>query len=68
MGSPLAVQWLRRHTFTAEGLGLIPGQGTEIPQAECGMAKEIHCLIKIVFKGRRGFFLQISLRHTDLDI
>ena len=33
MGNSQAVQWLEFHAFTAEGLGLIPGQGTEIPQA-----------------------------------
>ena len=49
MGNSLAVQWLRFYTFTAEGLGLIPGQGTEIPQATCGMAKKIYCFIKFFF-------------------
>ena len=29
----LSVQWLRHCAFTAEGPGLIPGQGTKIPQA-----------------------------------
>ena len=29
----LAVQWLGLHTFTAVGLGSIPGRGTKIPQA-----------------------------------
>ena len=29
----LAVQWLRLHTSTAGGVGLIPGQGTKIPHA-----------------------------------
>ena len=29
----LAVQWLRLHTSTAGGTGLIPGQGTEIQTA-----------------------------------
>ena len=28
----LAVQWLGLHTFTANGLGSIPGQGTKTPQ------------------------------------
>ena len=27
------VQWLRLRAFTAKGLGLIPDQGTKIPQA-----------------------------------
>ena len=29
----LAVQWLELCAFTAEGLGSVPGWGTEIPQA-----------------------------------
>ena len=29
----LVVQWLELHVFTAEGLGLIPVWGTNIPQA-----------------------------------
>ena len=32
-GNSLVVQWLGLSTFTAEGLGSIPGQGTKIPQA-----------------------------------
>ena len=28
LGTSLVIQWLRFHTLTAEGLGLIPGQGT----------------------------------------
>ena len=32
-GSSLAVQWLGLSASTAEGLGLIPGRGTKIPQA-----------------------------------
>ena len=28
-GNSLVVQWLGLHTFTAEGLGSIPGQGTK---------------------------------------
>ena len=37
-GLPLADQWLRLCTSTAGGLGSVPGQGTEIPQAN-GIAK-----------------------------
>ena len=29
----LDIQWLGLHAFTAEGMGLIPGWGTKIPQA-----------------------------------
>lgn len=32
-GNSLVVHWLRLCTFTAEGPGLTPGQGTTIPQA-----------------------------------
>ena len=39
-GNSLAVQWLGLRTFTAEGTGSIPGQGTKIPQAAwCGQKK-----------------------------
>ena len=31
----LRVQWLRLHSFTAEGPGSIPGWGTKILQAVC---------------------------------
>ena len=38
----LAVQWLGLCTSTAEGMGSIPGQGTEIPHAvQCGQEKKI---------------------------
>ena len=33
MGNSLVVQWLGLHTFTAEGPGSIPDQGTKILQA-----------------------------------
>ena len=36
----LAVQWLRLHAVTAEGLGSITVQGTKIPQAmQCSQKK-----------------------------
>ena len=36
----MAFQWLGLNAFTAKGLGLIPGQGTEILKAmSCGVAK-----------------------------
>ena len=34
------IQWLRLCAFTAQGVGSIPGQGTEIPQAASGAKKE----------------------------
>ena len=38
----LRVQWLGLCGFTAVGLGLIPGQGTKIPQAmQCTQGKRI---------------------------
>ena len=36
--SSLAVQWLRLHTYTAEGTGSIPGWQTKIPKPQ-GTAK-----------------------------
>ena len=40
LGDSLMVQWLSLCTFTAKGLGLMPGRGTEIPQAMgCGKKK-----------------------------
>ena len=41
----LAVQWLRLQVSTAEGVGLIPGQGTRIPHAKWCSQKET-CLHK----------------------
>ena len=39
----LAVQWLQLHTFTAEGLGLIPGWGIKISKAIWhGWGKKTH--------------------------
>ena len=32
MGDSPVVQWLGLHASTAEGLGVIPGWGTKIPQ------------------------------------
>ena len=58
-GTLLAVQWLRPCVSKVGGAGLIPGQGTEIPQAMwCGQTKTkfmehlenklfcIHCWLK----------------------
>ena len=40
-GTSLVVQWLRLHTSNAEGMGLIPGQGTKIPHATwCSQKKK----------------------------
>ena len=42
-GTSLVVQWLGLHTFTAEGTGSIPGQGTKIPQAAQRSQKKFIC-------------------------
>ena len=34
LGTSLVVQWLRLHSLSAEGTGLIPSQGTKIPHAK----------------------------------
>ena len=40
-GNSLAVQWLGRHAFTAEGMGLIPDQETKISQGvQCSQKKK----------------------------
>ena len=40
-GTSLAVQWLRLCASQAGGVGLIPGQGTEIPHAAwCGQKRK----------------------------
>ena len=36
-GTSLAVQWLRLHAPSADGMGLIPGWGTKILHATCMM-------------------------------
>ena len=42
-GDSPVTQWLGLHDFTAEGLGLIPGQGTKILQtAQCGQKTKSH--------------------------
>ena len=38
----LAVQWLRRHTFSAGVMGLIPGQGNKIPHSLGYRRKQKH--------------------------
>ena len=40
IGNSLVVQWLELQTFTAEGVGSVPGWGTKIPQAmQCSQKK-----------------------------
>ena len=40
-GNSLVVQWLGLYALTVEDLGLIPGWGTNIPQAmQCGQKKK----------------------------
>ena len=40
----LVVRWLGLHTFTAEGVGSIPGQGTKILQVMCQNMACMACL------------------------
>ena len=42
MGDSLVIQWLRPSTFTAEGIGLIPGQGTKIRKPHTQQKKKKH--------------------------
>ena len=40
IGNSLVVQWLELQTFTAKGVGSVPGRGTKNPQAmQCGQNK-----------------------------
>ena len=40
IGNSLVVQWLELQTFTAEGVGSVPGWGPKIPQAmQCSQNK-----------------------------
>ena len=44
VGNSLGVWWLGLCTFTAKGLGSIPGQGTKVLQAErCGRGGKKCC-------------------------
>ena len=46
----LAVQWLRLHSLTAEGLRLIPGLGNKIPQAtRHGKKKKKNCVVVLLY-------------------
>ena len=40
-GTSLEIQWLRLHTSTSGGMGLIPGWGTKIPHPTCNTVKKI---------------------------
>ena len=49
-GTSLAVQGLRLHASNAEGMGLIPGQGTKIPHAlRQGQNKQKNTRITIIY-------------------
>ena len=55
-GTSLVVQWLRLCAFTAKGLGLIPCQGSKIPQATwCGQKNPSFSLMV------KPFFFRIKL-------
>ena len=57
-GTSLVVQWLRLHTLSAGGQGLIPGQGTRshVPQVRPGTAKEISKFCLFFWKKDHVFF------------
>ena len=57
-GTSLVVQWLRLHTRSAGGQGLIPGQGTRshVPQVRPGTAKEISKFCLFFWKKDHVFF------------
>ena len=55
LGNSLGAQWLELHAFTAEGPGLIPGQGTKI-------LKVSRCSQKKKKEGRKKH----GLRHIKL--
>ena len=40
LGNSLVVQWLGLRTFTAGGMGSMPGQGAKIPHATHGGQKK----------------------------
>ena len=61
LGNSLAVQGLGLHTFTAEGLGSIPGQGTKILQAVPGKKKKIPNSRRLQRSGP-----QVRLAFTEL--
>ena len=46
LGNSLAVQWLGLCVLTAKGQGLIPGQGTKIPQAAWSGQKKKNVQVK----------------------
>ena len=57
-GTSLVVQWLRLHTLSAGGQGLIPGQGprSHVPQVRPGTAKEISKFCLFFWKKDHVFF------------
>ena len=58
VGNFLEFQWLGLHTFTAEGTGSIPGQGTKIPQAARHSQKNKTERNKETWWNTSGFFLK----------
>ena len=82
MGNSLAVQWLGLCTFTADGVGSIPGWGTKIPPATGhGQKKKIfflvymlllqfrvqYCFLFNYFWGQRGYIPLNSFHRTLLQ-
>ena len=53
-GNSLVVQWLGLRASTAGGTGLIPGQGTNIPQAKRKIKyKKDTCPIKLMARKKK---------------
>ena len=50
-GKSLVVQWVGLQAFTTEGMGLISGQGTEIPQGmQCDQKEKKKYPARLIFK------------------
>ena len=61
-GNFLVVQWLGLCTYTAEGAGSVPGQGTKIPQATHGGQKK-----KKWSKNLNRLFFFLRRRHRNVQ-
>ena len=64
-GTSLKVQWLRLCASNEEGAGLIPGQGTKIPQATGHSQKTPK---KTEFKIQQDLYLELGILLVPLDI
>ena len=57
LGTSLVVQWLRLHSLSAEGTGLIPSQGTKIPHTKWHDQKKKKSLSQFLHLCISGFSL-----------